>query len=1447
MKRIFAVVGLMVMLSGYVYATVYSAGGNRYTGLTSDTKPTGAPDNSIYEETDGMRRQYIKVGGSFVLMDTRITGTTPDASSFATITQLTNHTSNTSNPHQTSIKNLGGVNVSGAIDKEVLTYDSAIDTWDAQQVVVPVSAGAAVTYYLEDVDSDIPGYEVLYNQPTTNAEVQEFAAVSSGTGSILIDPYASVIDGLGRTQIEGGLWQFDTYCNVSQLTGDSNITINVYARDVGGSENLLFSVPTGTIYDLKPALYSSDVVQPAFSVNPTDRLVVKYYATTTSMATTTVSFYHGGIDHYSHFHTPMSTTHNQQPGLQGGQSGTPGEYYHLTANQYTAATTTATDGIAGLYAPSLVSTQLTSSIATHASATTSVHNFDSSGNAPAQTHGNERHTLSFVTATWTGSTTISTIGSAVVGSITGRAGTVLNGVYTSGSYSNPAWITALPWSKVNVTPTTVSGYGITDGIVSTGSYSAPSWITAIAGSSVTGTVTNASHASNADILNRTVNTLSLASNITVTNPLIPLVTNGTVTYLKTNDDWYRLGWSAGIISGGVITVNANKSSVDLTPGEVMLRTSASETAPLIVSSFTATTAVAIADQATSWLYIDYNGGTPTWVAGVSNTSFNCWDKCIGYKIMREGTQFHILDLRSENVDGNRKQRRVMLETGGYQWASGAQPGSAATRNLQVTSGKFWYTYLPITVNAIDTSATNSFEYYFYTGSTWSSPLAQQIDNANYNNVASGLVAFGGGGSHYRTDTIYIIPDNPNTLAVVYGTSDYTSLAAAQAAPYPASLPPSISGVGILIGRVIQQKAIATVNQVYTSNGPNASTFSSSGSYATIADVQAQLVAGNPISASTGTFSGVLNASSFVTTATVTFSTTGNASTATYAVSAGTASTLTSNANVSTSGTITGVSIWGTHYGSGANLTSLTASNITGTVSNATHAYQADTILGSGVTGTVTNATHSYQADTMSAGYITSIAQGGTGTTATPTAGAIVYGNGSTYAISGTGNAGDCFKSGASGSPTWGSCAAGGGYATIQGGGTPATQRSTMNFIGSHFLVQDDSGNSRTNITFAYDNDDIQTAIVGTAIAGQVLIYSNTTGTLLTAATGTGIARLQNGVISAGTVSMNSDVSGLLGIGNGGTGVSSLPGSTGNVFLNSAGSFSVATGFTTTNGFLFIPSVGDSPTPTYGITMFAETRGTDGIHAWFTPQGIDHYAQVALWGDDISWCTAAHGTTGTTAPTCSGIILATVVGTRANPAPSSTNMSTAIPVWTVASSATASNSAEEKGTQLSYWRGNAAALGGFNFHWKGSFSALPANGSFYIGLMPVTTAMSPTIYSSATSTNTVAVGWDQGQTTLRVLSSTASAGTFTSADCGANYPTNLTTAVYDVTLTAAPNNGIIGYNIKRLDTSVAECQGTFASGGPANTAFLTPHIWCSNRSTASACTFNTSKLYVEADN
>lgn len=78
-------------------------------------------------------------------------------------------------------------------------------------------------------------------------------------------------------------------------------------------------------------------------------------------------------------------------------------------------------------------------------------------------------------STWAGSTNITTVGTltnltvtnTITGSITGNAGTVTNGVYTTGSYSNPSWITSLSETKVLPSQTGNSGKYLTTNGTST--------------------------------------------------------------------------------------------------------------------------------------------------------------------------------------------------------------------------------------------------------------------------------------------------------------------------------------------------------------------------------------------------------------------------------------------------------------------------------------------------------------------------------------------------------------------------------------------------------------------------------------------------------------------------------------------------------------------------------------------------------------------------------------------------------------------------------------------------------------------------------------------------------------------------------------------------------------------------------------------------------------------
>lgn len=133
--------------------------------------------------------------------------------------------------------------------------------------------------------------------------------------------------------------------------------------------------------------------------------------------------------------------------------------------------------------------------------------------------------------------------------------------------------------------------------------------------------------------------------------------------------------------------------------------------------------------------------------------------------------------------------------------------------------------------------------------------------------------------------------------------------------------------------------------------------------------------------------------------------------------------------------------------------------------------------------------------TADGGFAVAIDQGGTFSTDTPTAGAVCYGDGSAFRFSAAGSAGDCLKSGGTGTPTWGSCSSISAYGTIQEEGTPLTQRTTLNFIGDNITCADNAGTSTTDCTLTAPT--VFTARLGTTVSNATTTGVEVTGLQVT--------------------------------------------------------------------------------------------------------------------------------------------------------------------------------------------------------------------------------------------------------------------------------------------------------------------------------------------------------------
>lgn len=191
---------------------------------------------------------------------------------------------------------------------------------------------------------------------------------------------------------------------------------------------------------------------------------------------------------------------------------------------------------------------------------------------------------------------------------------------------------------------------------------------------------------------------------------------------------------------------------------------------------------------------------------------------------------------------------------------------------------------------------------------------------------------------------------------------------------------------------------------------------------------------------------------------------------------------------------------------------------------------------------------------------------------------------------------------------------------------------------------------------------------------------------------------------------------------------------------------------------------------------------------------------------------------------------TIVGTASTPALATTNMASSLRRTLITSAATANSAAELYSGLATVWRGNASGLGGFTFRCRFRLETIPANFTFFVGLVASTSAIAATANVATGLSNYVGVGSVTGDTSIRSYVGGVAPGA--AVDLGASYPANNTAAVYLLTITAGKNATNIVLTLTREDTG-STYTATLSAALPANTSFLAPHVWCANGGTASA--------------
>lgn len=277
------------------------------------------------------------------------------------------------------------------------------------------------------------------------------------------------------------------------------------------------------------------------------------------------------------------------------------------------------------------------------------------------------------------------------------------------------------------------------------------------------------------------------------------------------DDYLGHGWVSGHDTyqdngDGTVTINA---------GQGYLRSSQDTTAAINKYDVPGNT-LTLDDNATNWIYQDYNSGSPVLASSSNPASVRGRQDINIIKVVdREGT-----DLRQVDSDNGWKafhsivsQRWFDEAIGqGYRSAlrlSGASIATKGTRNIYISAGVFWAGSFRSESLEIDTSVGDTAtQWYGNTSVGFTSASITQTNNTQYFNGTS-LVSLTANQWTIRWEWLLSSGDQ---LHQMIGTGQYVSEALARSAAetIPTDIPPRLARFGTFVGAKIVQEGSSSV-------------------------------------------------------------------------------------------------------------------------------------------------------------------------------------------------------------------------------------------------------------------------------------------------------------------------------------------------------------------------------------------------------------------------------------------------------------------------------------------------------------------------------------------------------------------------------------------------------------------------------------------------------------
>ncbi len=289
---------------------------------------------------------------------------------------------------------------------------------------------------------------------------------------------------------------------------------------------------------------------------------------------------------------------------------------------------------------------------------------------------------------------------------------------------------------------------------------------------------------------------------------VDILTDGGSPTMDTVEEFMNSTDSSGFFDGGILS-DAGSGNVNISEGSGMIRTTTTETDPLLSFKFGPFTDIVVATDTTKYVYVDYNSGSPIQVLSDSEFDETTTKILIGVATNELGaieSTFNLGVRLQESIGQAGRFIRRVFGISRDERRGGLIFGETGTRNLTMSAGHLWWGRTDYTITG--RAGGESFDiYYRDSPSGWVKGSTTQWPNTQYDD-GSGILATLGS-NKWATLWIYLEPDDH--VVMVYGRAQFNTQATAEEEAEPNTLPPRLQNTAVLAARIVFLTTAATAD------------------------------------------------------------------------------------------------------------------------------------------------------------------------------------------------------------------------------------------------------------------------------------------------------------------------------------------------------------------------------------------------------------------------------------------------------------------------------------------------------------------------------------------------------------------------------------------------------------------------------------------------------------